>query len=158
MRRGILLMLSAACGQGSSPGESEPVEAAPRAITPSRIQVLERRACEPRQRLEVHREPTPWEGRRIAGVDAFGFGGTNAHAILEAFTDSGDVAAPSRWSPGVEIAGCAARIGGWTGAELGRGSRSDPMPSSFADGTKSVSRPLSRPGTGARSGGRREAS
>jgi len=27
-------------------------------------------------------EPTPWEGRRIAGVSSFGFGGTNGHAVL----------------------------------------------------------------------------
>ncbi len=37
--------------------------------------------------LVVPRTPTPWagiDGRRIAGVSAFGFGGTNAHVVLEA--------------------------------------------------------------------------
>jgi acyl transferase domain-containing protein/SAM-dependent methyltransferase/acyl carrier protein len=37
--------------------------------------------------LVIPRQPTPWvgvEGRHIAGVSAFGFGGTNAHVILEA--------------------------------------------------------------------------
>ncbi|GAB3445781.1 hypothetical protein GCM10027570_16320 [Streptomonospora sediminis] len=46
---------------------------------------------EPRPRLgdlglEVAREPRPWPGapgkRRVAGVSAFGFGGTNVHVIL----------------------------------------------------------------------------
>jgi len=37
-------------------------------------------------RLKVVAEPTPWPGegiRRIAGVSSFGFGGTNAHLVLE---------------------------------------------------------------------------
>ncbi len=37
-------------------------------------------------RLKVVAEPTPWpdgKGRRIAGVSSFGFGGTNAHVVLE---------------------------------------------------------------------------
>ncbi|WP_439380057.1 beta-ketoacyl synthase N-terminal-like domain-containing protein [Amycolatopsis lexingtonensis] len=36
--------------------------------------------------LRVVREPTPWPrrgGRAVAGVSAFGFGGTNAHVVLE---------------------------------------------------------------------------
>jgi myxalamid-type polyketide synthase MxaB len=34
--------------------------------------------------LCVVTEPTPWpEGRRIAGVSSFGFGGSNAHVVLE---------------------------------------------------------------------------
>jgi len=42
-------------------------------------------------RLKVVAEPTPWParqsadaGRRIAGVSSFGFGGTNAHVVIEA--------------------------------------------------------------------------
>jgi acyl transferase domain-containing protein len=34
--------------------------------------------------LEVARTFTPWPGARLAGVSSFGFGGTNAHAVLEA--------------------------------------------------------------------------
>jgi len=37
-------------------------------------------------RLKVVAEPTPWpdgDTRRIAGVSSFGFGGTNAHVVLE---------------------------------------------------------------------------
>jgi myxalamid-type polyketide synthase MxaB len=34
--------------------------------------------------LRVITEPTPWpEGRRLAGVSSFGFGGTNAHVVIE---------------------------------------------------------------------------
>jgi iturin family lipopeptide synthetase A len=37
--------------------------------------------------LRISADPVPWEvpggGRRIAGVSSFGFGGTNAHAVLE---------------------------------------------------------------------------
>jgi acyl transferase domain-containing protein/SAM-dependent methyltransferase/acyl carrier protein len=37
--------------------------------------------------LVIPQQPTPWpgvDGRRIAGVSAFGFGGSNAHVVLEA--------------------------------------------------------------------------
>lgn len=35
-------------------------------------------------RFDIPTEPVPWEGRRIAAVSAFGFGGTNAHLVVEA--------------------------------------------------------------------------
>ena len=41
-------------------------------------------------RLKVVAEPTPWPGggsQRIAGVSSFGFGGTNAHVVLESLPE-----------------------------------------------------------------------
>jgi acyl transferase domain-containing protein/NADP-dependent 3-hydroxy acid dehydrogenase YdfG/acyl carrier protein len=35
-------------------------------------------------RLDVVREPRPWTERLVCGVNSFGFGGTNAHAVLAA--------------------------------------------------------------------------
>jgi acyl transferase domain-containing protein/acyl-CoA synthetase (AMP-forming)/AMP-acid ligase II/NADPH:quinone reductase-like Zn-dependent oxidoreductase/acyl carrier protein/short-subunit dehydrogenase len=46
--------------------------------------------------LRIPAQPRPWptvEGHRIAGVNSFGFGGTNAHVVLEAPPSAG--AAPS---------------------------------------------------------------
>jgi phthiocerol/phenolphthiocerol synthesis type-I polyketide synthase B len=57
-------------------------------------------------RLKVVAEPTPWprEGRRIAGVSSFGFGGTNAHVVLEAPVEiSGESVAPQE-DPGLDPA------------------------------------------------------
>src|SRR5262249_7315457 len=41
--------------------------------------------------LKVQTELTPWpevDGRALAGVSSFGFGGTNAHVVLEGLTPS----------------------------------------------------------------------
>ncbi|MEQ0565628.1 beta-ketoacyl synthase N-terminal-like domain-containing protein [Amycolatopsis sp. NEAU-NG30] len=60
-------------------------------------------------RVKVVTEPTPWprhSGRATAGVSAFGFGGTNAHVVLE------EAAAPERepsGGTGVRIALLSAR-------------------------------------------------
>jgi 3-hydroxymyristoyl/3-hydroxydecanoyl-(acyl carrier protein) dehydratase len=62
-----------------------------RAVGAVRDGVLPAQRCEPRPELrgsalfEVLQEPRPWEGPRRAAVSAFGFGGTNAHLIVEAF-------------------------------------------------------------------------
>ncbi|HZU55354.1 MAG TPA: beta-ketoacyl synthase N-terminal-like domain-containing protein [Actinocrinis sp.] len=51
-----------------------------------------------RVRLTVPRTQTPWPSgyeRRIAGVSAFGMSGTNAHAILEAYTPAPQPEAPA---------------------------------------------------------------
>ncbi|WP_372664824.1 type I polyketide synthase [Amycolatopsis kentuckyensis] len=59
-------------------------------------------------RLKVVTEPTPWpsySGRATAGVSAFGFGGTNAHVVLEA---AAPVGAPAP-GPGVRIGLLSAR-------------------------------------------------
>lgn len=66
---------------------------------------------------QVVRETTPWPDRdgvpRRAGVSAFGFGGTNAHLVLE--QPGAPAAAPPRGErpePSVAIVGMAARFGG----------------------------------------------
>ncbi|VVJ18855.1 Polyketide synthase modules and related proteins [Amycolatopsis camponoti] len=59
-------------------------------------------------RLKVVTEPTPWpsySGRATAGVSAFGFGGTNAHVVLEEAAPTGT---PSP-GPGVRIGLLSAR-------------------------------------------------
>ncbi len=48
-------------------------------------------------RLSIPREPSTWEcseGPRIAGVSSFGFGGTNAHVIVEAASAPAPAAPP----------------------------------------------------------------
>ncbi|MGW5724296.1 type I polyketide synthase [Amycolatopsis sp. NPDC003865] len=59
-------------------------------------------------RLKVLTEPTPWpaySGRATAGVSAFGFGGTNAHVVL----DQGAPAGPAAPAAGVRIGLLSAR-------------------------------------------------
>ncbi|MFJ1646216.1 beta-ketoacyl synthase N-terminal-like domain-containing protein [Streptomyces sp. NPDC088258] len=85
--------------------------------------------------LRVLTAPEPWPGPRRAAVSAFGFGGTNAHLIVD-LPDDGPVSAvrspacpvsaapapaPVRGAPGgrapVAIVALGARVGGGTGTE-----------------------------------------
>src|SRR5262249_30735854 len=62
----------------------------------------------------VVREPTPWPERapRRAAVSAFGFGGTNAHLVLEQFAGQRLVPRAAPRPPArLAIAGMAARVG-----------------------------------------------
>jgi 3-oxoacyl-(acyl-carrier-protein) synthase/3-hydroxymyristoyl/3-hydroxydecanoyl-(acyl carrier protein) dehydratase len=71
-----------------------------RAVGAVRDGVLPAQRCEPRPELcdsalfEVLERPRPWEGQRRAAVSAFGFGGTNAHLIVDAF-DPGEAHPPA---------------------------------------------------------------
>jgi acyl transferase domain-containing protein len=58
--------------------------------------------------IEVVAEPIGWEGPRTAGVNAFGFGGTNAHAILEAAEPSEPPSGPAE-RPGAALLTLSAR-------------------------------------------------
>lgn len=55
--------------------------------------------------LRVLQGAEPWEGRRLASVSAFGFGGNNAHLLVEAWEGTGRAAFPvASPPPGGEIA------------------------------------------------------
>jgi acyl transferase domain-containing protein/3-hydroxymyristoyl/3-hydroxydecanoyl-(acyl carrier protein) dehydratase len=60
-------------------------------------------------------EPEPWDGARRAGISAFGFGGNNAHLILDAWTGDAGMAsafpAPGRRDDAVAIVAIGARAG-----------------------------------------------
>ncbi|MBM7809963.1 3-oxoacyl-(acyl-carrier-protein) synthase/3-hydroxymyristoyl/3-hydroxydecanoyl-(acyl carrier protein) dehydratase [Saccharothrix algeriensis] len=93
--------------------------------------------------LRLVREPEEWRGPRRAAVNAFGFGGANAHVVLDAGDDGGGggVGAPlppdrtgrpaahRSGSAGVEdrvgvaVVGLAVRVGGVGTAEFRRGVR-----------------------------------
>src|SRR5262249_59907060 len=45
-----------------------------------------------RSPFRVLREPEPWQGERRAAVSAFGFGGVNAHLLIEAGLECGAAA------------------------------------------------------------------
>ncbi len=75
---------------------------------------VERPRAELREAAALHTldEDQPWDGLRRASVSAFGFGGTNAHVILDAFEDGDDhPALPHLVLPGVDIVAVAAAVG-----------------------------------------------
>src|SRR6185437_5517279 len=89
----------------------------------------------------VVREPTPWPehgdgGLRRAAVSAFGFGGTNAHLVLEQFAGRRVEARAAPPPPArIAIAGMAARLGSLASLEQldralyeGRSDRRPPPP------------------------------
>ncbi|GLY03853.1 non-ribosomal peptide synthetase/type I polyketide synthase [Actinoplanes sp. NBRC 101535] len=52
--------------------------------------------------FRIPTEPTPWpehEGRALAGVNAFGFGGTNAHVLLEEAPERAEQSGPATGAP-----------------------------------------------------------
>ncbi|TDC22842.1 acyltransferase domain-containing protein, partial [Streptomyces sp. 8K308] len=72
--------------------------------------------------LRVLGESEQWQGLRRAAVSAFGFGGANAHLIVDAWDANGGAAIPEPTTvkaPNVEVAIVAigARVGDGTGAE-----------------------------------------
>ncbi len=74
------------------------------------------------RRFWIPSEATDWDGPRRAAVSAFGFGGTNAHVILDAPDESAPprptrtpAAAPPQ---ALAVVAVSARIGGYAGAEL----------------------------------------
>jgi len=61
--------------------------------------------------FRVLREAEEWTGPRRAAVSAFGFGGNNAHLIVEAFDElSTPIAAKTREQPAVAIVAVGARV------------------------------------------------
>jgi 3-oxoacyl-(acyl-carrier-protein) synthase/3-hydroxymyristoyl/3-hydroxydecanoyl-(acyl carrier protein) dehydratase len=65
-----------------------------------------------RARLRVLAEPEPWSGRRIAGVSAFGFGGTNAHAVIDDASGPDPlVALPTLTAGRLDVVGVGAVLG-----------------------------------------------
>jgi 3-oxoacyl-(acyl-carrier-protein) synthase/3-hydroxymyristoyl/3-hydroxydecanoyl-(acyl carrier protein) dehydratase len=53
----------------------------------------------------------PWEGARRAAVSAFGFGGTDAHVVLDAFVDGDPHPVLLPPPPALAVVGWAARVG-----------------------------------------------
>ncbi|MEU1214511.1 beta-ketoacyl synthase N-terminal-like domain-containing protein [Streptomyces sp. NPDC005790] len=73
-------------------------------------------------RLRVLSEPEPWPGLRRAAVSAFGFGGTNAHLIVDAWDGAGTATAaapraPRRPGEPLAIVALAARAGAGAGTQ-----------------------------------------
>ncbi|MFI6996530.1 beta-ketoacyl synthase N-terminal-like domain-containing protein [Nocardia sp. NPDC050175] len=92
------------------------IEAGVRPLTPGVGQPLRALAGTP---LRVLRENEPWAGPRRAAISAFGFGGNNAHLIVDSWTDGpDDLAAALRKprgsrppTPQVAVVAIGARVG-----------------------------------------------
>ena len=79
-------------------------DVARRAATPAaRSRRIRPFKLNPAARPWIHAEP---RSPRRAGVNAFGFAGINAHAVLEEHTPSADGDAPGACEPGIQKPSC----------------------------------------------------
>ncbi len=76
--------------------------------------------------LRVLTAPEPWTGRRIAGVSAFGFGGNNAHVLVEQYTPDAGVGRPPAPVGRVRLDGVELSRGGGPLAVVGLSILADP--------------------------------
>jgi len=68
-------------------------------------------------RLLAAAEPWPSSGPRVAAVSAFGFGGNNAHLVVQEYAPGIEAPAPPPPAP-IAVVGLAARVGETTTADL----------------------------------------